>query len=101
MAKDVFDSLAKFHSSKFEPNDIEQFIMNEIAKNKDHLKLVVEILAELYTNTTGKVIHKSQGNNIMRNRIGLHYVKTCIKKNLIQKKVNSFHLALLKLLLKL
>ena len=64
--------------------------MNEIAKNKDRSKISCRNLAELYTNTTGKVIHKSQVNNIMRNRLGLHYVKTCIKNKRLDSKESKF-----------
>ena len=64
--------------------------MNEIAKNKDRSKISCRNLAELYTNTTGKIIHKSQMNNIMRNRLGLHYIKACVKSNKLDSKESKF-----------
>ena len=90
LSKDIFNSIAKFHSEKFQPNDIEIFIMNEIAKNKDRSKISCRNLAELYTNTTGKIIHKSQINNIMRKRLGLHYIKTCVKSSKLHSKESKF-----------
>ena len=60
LAKNHFHSIAKFHSSKFEPNDIEKFIIKEIDKNIDRSKIICRNLAELYTNITGKVNNKSQ-----------------------------------------
>ena len=64
--------------------------MNQISKNKDSSKIGCRNLAELYTNTTGKIIHKSQMNNIMRNRLGLHYIKTCVKSSKLDSKESKF-----------
>ena len=47
-------------------------------------------MAELYTNSTGKIIHKSQINNIMRDRLGLHYVKTCVKSKKLDSLESKF-----------
>ncbi len=91
LSKKIFESIFEFNSSIREKSDIGKFILEEIENNEDRSKLSCRNLAESYTNKTGKIIHKSQVNNIMRKKLGLHYLKTSIKTSKIMIKKNKLY----------
>ena len=90
LSKEIFESIDKFHSFQFQPNDKELFILNEIQNCNDRSKISCRNLAELYANKTGKKISKSQVNNILRNKLNFHYVKTSIKTKKLDTKRSKF-----------
>ena len=73
---------------KFKRSELESFILDKISNTKDRSKITCRNIAELYTQETGKVVHKTKVNNIMRNKLGLHYIKTSIKTTKILNKKN-------------
>ncbi len=77
--KPKFESICKYNKMKFKRSELESFILDKISNAKDRSKITCRNIAELYTQETGKVVHKTKVNNIMRNKLGLHYIKTSIK----------------------
>lgn len=86
--KNIFDSISKFYIKNVKRSEIENFIINKISNTNDRSKITCRNIAESYTQETGKIIHKTQVNNIMRNKLGLHYIKTNIKTKKILNKKN-------------
>ena len=89
--KSVYESIIKFKNFKPEKTEIEKFILKQIKNNPDRSKLSCRKLASLYTEESGKTIHKSQMNNIMRKKVGLHYIKTSLKNNKINSTKNILY----------
>lgn len=88
LSKTTYESIIKFKAVKNEKSEIEKFIIKQLENNPDRSKLTCRNLAALYSKESGKVIHKSQMNNIMRKKIGLHYIKTSLKTSKINSKKN-------------
>lgn len=91
LSQEIFETIVDFKSEPREMSDIEKFILEQLENNEDRSKLSCRNLAELYTEKSGNTIHKSQINNIMRNKLGLHYIKTSIKSNKINRKQNILY----------
>lgn len=101
ISKSTYESIIKFKLAKHEKSEIEEFILKQLKDNPDRSKLTCRNLASLYTQETGKIIHKSQMNNIMRRKIGLHYVKTSLKTNQINSPANiSFSFCFVRIILR-
>jgi transposase len=90
LSQKTFDSLEKFLTYKYKPTELETFIKEQVFSASDRSKITCRNLANLYSNTTGKVIHKTQVNNIMRKKLGLHFLKTCVKTQKIESKKNIY-----------
>ena len=88
ISKKTLESISEFKKTERKITDVEKFILEQINNNPDRSILTCRNLAEMYSKQTGKIIHKSQINNIMKNQLGLHYIKTSIKTNIINTKKN-------------
>ena len=84
----LYKAISEFKSNKIELNDLEKFILEKIENIDDRAKLSCRKLALMYSEQTGKIIHKTHVNNIMRKKLGLHYIKTSIKTSKINTKEN-------------
>ena len=85
-----FDSLEKILTFKYKPTDLETFIKDQIFHTSDRSKITCRNLVNLYSNTNGKVIHKTQVNNIMPKKLGLYFLKTFIKTQKVESKKNIY-----------
>ena len=88
LSPSLYKAISNFKSNKIELNDIEKFILEKIENTDDRAKLSCRKIASMYSEQTGKIIHKTHVNNIMRKKLGFHYVKTSIKTAKINSKEN-------------
>ena len=88
LPKNILDTINNFKTKSNERSDIEEFLLEQFKNNTDRSHLTCRNLAELYSIKSGKVIHKSQVNNIIKKKLGLRYLKTSVKTNKILRKEN-------------
>lgn len=101
ISEKIFDTIKNYNSREKELSEVEIFILDQINKSDDRSKITCRNLAAQFTNQTENVIHKSQINNIMRNNLGLHYIKTSIKtKKILTKENTLFSFCFIKIILR-
>ena len=79
----LVNSINKYFKVDRNPSELEIFIEKKFNAIDDRRKLTCRNLAKLYTEETGNIIHKTYINNIIRNKLGLSYIKTSVEKSII------------------
>lgn len=90
LSKELSDKISNYFKVEKKASDLELFIKDQFQKIDDRRKLTCRNLAKLYSNCTGKIVHKTNVNNIIRNKLGLHYLKTSVKTSKINSDKNMF-----------
>ena len=83
-----FNKVKKFAKINEPKEPIIEFIKKKISENPDRRNLSCRKLAKCYQDETGISVSKSKVNNIIKNQMGFHYLKTTIKTSQILEKEN-------------
>lgn len=84
------NQINNFFNIKPKENDVIKFVRNKLNQNIQIEKLSCRKLARMYLNETGKTISKTYINNILKNKLNLSYLKTCIKTTKVNSDVGIF-----------
>ena len=84
LAKDLFN----FYQQPKTRNPLEQFLLEEFAKQESRTNFTCRKLAKKYESITKISIGKSTIYNILKNHLGLKWRKTTIKTNKIKRRGN-------------
>ena len=82
--EEMYSKLLDFSSAKTKKSDIGEYISQKILQTNNRSEISCRKLADDYYHTTGVKIGKSTINNIMRNELGLRYLKTTLKTNYLK-----------------
>lgn len=98
---DIFKKIETF-TPKIEQKDEEVLYIKKLVESQKNLGYIsCRRIASKYYNDTGKKISKTKVNNIMRNKLGLHFIKTTIKNQKINNNKNILiSLCFIKILIK-
>ena len=99
--KDISLKLFNYEKKADLNNGVIQFIKNKFQSSTNRCGLSCRKLASTYFNETGKSISKSTINNIIKNKLGLHYLKTTLKSNFLKTdKGNYYSFCFIKIFIK-
>ena len=87
----MVNKINKYFNVEKKKTDIEIFIQNKFNTIDDRRKLSCRNLAKLYGEETGTIVHKTYINNIIKNKLGLSYIKISIKKSSINPDFSMFY----------
>ena len=98
---DIFKKIETF-TPKIVQEDEEVLYIKKLIESQKSLGYISCLrIASRYYNDTGKKISKTKVNNIMRNKLGLHFIKTTIKNQKIDNNKNILiSLCFIKILIK-
>lgn len=98
---DIFKKIETFTPKIVQEDEEVLYIKKLIESQKSLGYISCRRIASRYYNDTGKKISKTKVNNIMRNKLGLHFIKTTIKNQKIDNNKNILiSLCFIKILIK-
>ena len=81
--EEITQKLIKFKPLNNSEDEVTKFIMDKIRSSENRDNISCRKLSALYLKETGKFICKSSIHKLMKNKLGLHYLKTCKKSNFL------------------
>ena len=82
-------------------DELTNFIKDKILTSENRAEIICRKLSSMYFSETGKYACKSTINDIIRNKLGFHYLKTCKKSNFLSTYLGKFScFSFIKILLK-
>ena len=75
--EEITQKLIKFKPLNNNEDEVNKFIMDKIRSSENRDNISCRKLSALYLKETGKFICKSSIHKLMKNKLGLHYLKTC------------------------
>ena len=81
--EDICKKIIDFKAVNNTEDDITKFIKDKIQNSKNRDSISCRKLSALYLKETGRFVCKSTIHKLMKNKLGLHYIKTCKKSNFL------------------
>ena len=99
--EDICEKIINFKPVKSTEDEITKFLKDKIQNSKNREHISCRKLSALYLKETGRFVCKSTIHKIMKNKLGLHYIKTCKKSNFLNTHEGIFScMAFIKILIK-
>ena len=81
--EDICEKIINFKPVNNTEDEITKFLKNKIQNSKNREDISCRKLSALYLKETGRFVCKSTIHKLLKNKLGLHYIKTCKKSNFL------------------
>ena len=99
--EDICEKIINFKPVNTSEDDVTIFLKDKIQNAKNSENISCRKLSALYLKETGRFVCKSTIHKLMKNKLGLHYIKTCKKSNFLNTHEGVFScLTFIKILVK-
>ena len=81
--EEICEKIINFKPVNIAEDDVTKFLKDKIQNSKNREYISCRKLSALYLKETGRFVCKSTIHKLMKNKLGLHYIKTCKKSNFL------------------